>query len=500
MSDYLLGIDAGNTMVKAVLFDSAGNELAVEERTGSTSYPEPGQAERSIDEIRRFTVEAIRGCIAKSGIDPAEVRAVGAAGHGNGAYVLDRDGTGLLGIQSIDRRAEAIAGGLGEKTGQIHRWSRQQPWAGQTPLLMRWLGEHRPEIMARAHAVLLCKDVIVHFLTGTLSGDYSDAAVAGLVRFPERRYDAEMLEAYGVAHLGALLPPLRESCEIVGGIRPEVAQATGLRVGTPVVAGMIDIVASAVGSGVSATGQASIVAGTWSINQEVVDDPELDELVFMTSIIEKDRYMAVEASATSAANLEWFIREFGSGIEVGTGTVASACSELVARVSPSMDLPLFHPFIYGSSGNARARGGFYGIAGWHDKAHLLYGLFEGVVFGHRQHVEKLKRAGATFENVVLSGGAARSKVWPQMFADILGIPIRTSLCSQTGALGAAIAAGVGAGLFPDLGHGVARMVKTAQSFTPSPRHKALHDRRYRLFLTLAELMEPVWDELHAADA
>lgn len=496
MSDYLLGIDAGNTMVKAVLFDSDGKEFAVEERTGTTSYPEPGQAERSIDEVRRFTVEAIRGCIAKSGIDPARIRAVGAAGHGNGAYLLDREGNGLLGIQSIDRRAEAIAARLGEKTETIHRWSRQQPWAGQTPLLMRWLAERRPEIMSRTHAVLLCKDVISHFLTGQLSGDYSDAAVAGLVRFPQRRYDGEMLEAYGVGDLEHLLPPLRESCDIVGGVREDVARATGLAVGTPVVAGMIDIVASAVGSGVSATGQASIVAGTWSINQEVVDDPVLDELVFMTSIIEKTRYMAVEASATSAANLEWFIREFGSGIEVGTGTVASACSELVAKVSPSMDLPLFHPFIYGNSSNARARGGFYGIAGWHNKEHLLYALFEGVVFGHRQHVEKLRAAGARFENVVLSGGAARSRIWPQMFSDILGIPIRTSLCTQTGALGAAIAAGVGAGLFSDLGQGVDRMVKTAQSFTPSTHYKAVHDKRYRLFQRLALTMAPVWDEMH----
>lgn len=500
MSDYLLGIDAGNTMVKAVLFDTEGNEFAVEERSGSTSYPEPGQAERSIDEIRRCTVEAIRGCIEKSGIDPARIRAVGAAGHGNGAYLLDRQGAGLLGIQSIDRRAEGIAAALGDRTERIHRWSRQQPWAGQTPLLMRWIARHRPEIMARTHAVLLCKDVITHFLTGHMSGDYSDAAVAGLVRFPERRYDAQMLEAYGIGEFAGLLPELKESCEIIGGVRPDVARETGLPVGTPVVAGMIDIVASAVGSGVSATGQASIVAGTWSINQEVVDDPELDELVFMTSIIEKNRYMAVEASATSAANLEWFIREFGSGIDVGTGTVASACSEQVAGVTPSMDLPLFHPYIYGSSTNARARGGFYGIAGWHSKAHLLYALFEGVVFGHRQHVEKLKAAGARFEDVVLSGGAARSKIWPQMFADMLGISIRTSLCSQTGALGAAIAAGVGAGLFPDLNGGVARMVKTARNFTPSAQHKAVHDRRYRLFQKLVLAMEPIWDEMHPADS
>ena len=495
MSDYLLGIDAGNTMVKAVLFDREGQEFAVEERTGSTSYPEPGQAERSIDELRRFTLDVIRGCVATSGIDPAQIRAVGAAGHGNGAYLLDRAGNGLLGIQSIDRRAEAIASGLGARTETIHRWSRQQPWAGQTPLLLRWLAEHRPALLARAQAALLCKDVIAHFLTGQLSGDYSDAAVAGLIRFPHRRYDQEMLEAYGAGDLMHLLPPLRESCDIVGGIRPEIAEETGLPAGTPVVAGMIDIVASAVGSGVSATGQASIVAGTWSINQEVVAAPELDELVFMTSIIERDRYMAVEASATSAANLEWFIREFGSGIEVGTGTVAAACSELVGRVTPSMDLPLFHPFIYGSSSNARARGGFYGVAGWHDKGHLLHALFEGVVFGHRQHVEKLRAAGARFENVMLSGGAARSRVWPQMFADILGIPIRTSLCTQTGALGAAIAAGVGAGLFTTLGDGVAQMVKSAQSFIPSPRYKPLYDRRYRQFERLAAIMTPVWDEM-----
>ena len=127
-----------------------------------------------------------------------------------------------------------------------------------------------------------------------------------------------------------------------------------------------------------------------------------------------------------------------------------ACNRLVAAVTPAADDPFFHPFLYGSRLGASMRAGFYGVAGWHSEGHMLRALFEGVAFEHRRHVDVLRAAGVRFDSASLSGGGARSAVWPQMFADMLGIPVSLAGCAETGALGAAIAAGVGAGMFPDL--------------------------------------------------
>ncbi|WP_118135614.1 FGGY-family carbohydrate kinase [Oceanicella sp. SM1341] len=492
MTGYLLGIDAGNTMVKAVLFDTEGTQVAVRSCPCRTEQPRPGHVERDIGELTASLTTAIRDCLARSGVDPAQILGIGAAGHGNGLYVLDRAGAPLKGIQSIDTRAAALVEEMGPARARAHALSLQKTWAAQTPVLLAWAQRHDPGLIAQAGHFLLCKDVIVHHLTGVISTDISDAAVAGLIRFPERRYDDELLGLYGIAGLRDRLPPVHETCEVVGHVTPEAAARTGLAAGTPVVAGMIDIVASAVGSGVSRTGEASIVAGTWSINQVVVDRPKLDALVFMTSVLERDRYMVVEASPTSAANLEWFIREFAGMGEGGSAGAAAACSAAVAGVTPSADLPYYHPYLYGSSFDDHAQGGFYRLAGWHTRAELLYALFEGVVFGHRRHLDVLRAAGAEVSSAVLSGGAVRSDIWPQMFADILGMPITTSDCPETGALGACIAAAVGVGLAGGITEAAGAMTAPARAFTPSATHAELLEARYRSFLGLASAMMPVW--------
>ena len=144
------------------------------------------------------------------------------------------------------------------------------------------------------------------------------------------------------------------------------------------------------------------------------------------------------------------------------------------------------------------RAGFYGVAGWHGEGHLLRALFEGVAFEHRRHVDVLRAAGVRFESASLSGGGARSTVWPQMFADVLGIPITVADCAETGALGAAIAAGVGAGLFADLGDGVRAMTRPRGAFAPEPAMAARFDDRYRSYAMLTDAMRPFWLRIAAA--
>ncbi|QKJ85654.1 Xylulose kinase [Paramixta manurensis] len=494
MSECLLGIDAGNTMIKAVLFDTEGSVLSVAECAGETQQPQPGYAERPPEAIYQGVQRAVSACLARAGDAAKRVVAVGAAGHGNGLYALDKKRQPLLGIQSIDNRAIERVQELEQHgiDGLIYQRSLQKPWAAATPLLLSWLKRHDAARYRQIGHVLCAKDVINHFLCGSLSGDFSDAAGAGLIYYASRNYDDELLALYDIVDALPLLPRLRESCAVAGYVSADAARLTGLPAGIPVVAGIFDVVASAVGSGVVRSGEASIVAGTWSINQVVVDKPDYLRPIFMNSIIERDRYMAIEASATSAANLDWFVREFDDG-RAGQGAARS--SEMVAQVRLNDQLPIYHPYLYAGRKEGPAKAGFYGLGGWHTRADMLFALFEGVTFAHRAHIDRLRAAGVAFEQATLSGGATQSSVWPQMFADVLGIPIRVAECKETGALGAAICAGVGVGIYQHLADGAAQAVQiTPGVLMPDAQRHAFHDARYAVFKQLERAMDEVWHQ------
>jgi L-xylulokinase len=493
MGDYLLGLDAGNTVIKAVIFDLDGRELAHAAREGHSRMPKPGHVERDLGEFWENAQAVIRACINGAGIDPREIRAIGCAGHGNGLYALDRDGTPLIGIQSIDTRAGALAeeleaAGVGDITIAI---GRQRPWPAQTPTLLAWLQRHQPELFGRIGTVFLAKDFVTYRLTGERVSDMSDMSGCSLIDLARRAYDSRLLDAFGLSGCEYMLPRLVESDEIAGYVTAQAAALTGLAEGTPVVGGLFDVVASALGSGVTRSGGASIIAGTWSINQVIVDDSQLAGPVFMWSTYDRKRYMAMENSATSAANLEWMVREFFHDCPEGVSPFDIAC-ELAASVEPSATAPFYHPFLYGAQTDGNARAGFYGVGGWHGKADLMRAVLEGVVFGHRWHIDRLRAAGVHFADAVLSGGGSRSRVWPQIFADILGLPVTVTRSRETGALGAAIAAGTGVSLFGDFAEGAARMVKAERTYEPDPCLSELYRQRYEIYGMISETMTPVW--------
>ena len=172
---YLLGLDAGNTVIKAVLFDLEGRQVALRELQGESSFPAPGHVERDLDELWNIASCVISGCIADAGIAPEQIAAIGCAGHGNGLYLLDADQRPLVGIQSLDTRAAWLASELAARCGdELHTLCLQKPWPSQTAALLAWIKRERPELYRAAHTVLLCKDFITHKLTGERVSEISD--------------------------------------------------------------------------------------------------------------------------------------------------------------------------------------------------------------------------------------------------------------------------------------------------------------------------------------
>jgi L-xylulokinase len=496
-ADLFLGVDIGNTIVKAVLFDPAGRQMARHGVDGTSLHPGPGMVERPVAELWANARTAIAGCLAAAGVPPGRIAAVGLSGHGNGLYLLDRDKRPLIGIQSLDTRAASHAADLERTAGEaLHGICLQRPWPAQTPVLLSWLKRNRPEIYRQAGTLLFAKDVVAYHLTGRIGSEISDMSGAGLLRLPSADYDAGLLAHYGLDDAVDLLPPLERPEALVGAVTAEAAAATGLAEGTPVAAGYFDVIASALGSGASGEGAASVVLGSWSINQVFGRSPLVDPGLFMVAAFGPDRFASMDNSATSAANLEWYARtliERGGHPEDPFGAV----NALVRRRKVEGSDPLFHPFLYGGREGAHQRAGFFGVAGWHDEGHLLRALFEGVAFEHRRHLDRLRAAGATLAGLTLSGGGTRSPVWPQMMANVLDLDLAIGDAEETGALGAVMAAAVGIGRFPDIEAAVATMTRRRTLVVPDAEGVRVAERRYALWSRMVVAFDAGWRELEA---
>jgi L-xylulokinase len=503
MANYLLGVDNGSTVSKAAIFDLEGREVQVATRKIEPQYPHPGWTERSMDVLWQSTAGAIREAVETSGLDPREIAGIGNTGHGNGLYLLDKQGRpARAGIQSMDTRAAGIIDEWNARDlhSQVFPYTVQSFWPAQPNALLAWIKRHEPDIYEAAGAVLMCKDYITYCLTGEVVTDYTDMSGTSLMDVRNRCYSRELLELYDLAELWDAMPKLAQSFEVVGRVTSEAAQATGLAAGTPVVGGIFDVDASALGSGVFQPGQVCIIAGTWSINEIVTAEPLVDPSLFMTSCYTvPGLWLTIEASATSATNLEWFVNQFCGEERLEARergiSVYDLCNELVASLPPGGTDVIFHPFLYGSNVQATARAGFYGIAGWHTKAHVVRALYEGVVYCHLAHVEKLRAAGAQMDVVRLTGGGARSRVWTQIFADALQLPMEVPQGIELGARGAALCAGIGTGVYKDHAEAVDRAVRLERRQDPDPQATPHYLARYAEYRRLLAVMQGPWDHL-----
>jgi L-xylulokinase len=504
MSQYLLGIDNGSTVSKASLFDLHGREIATASCKADTEYPHPGWTERGMEMLWQSTASAIRQVIAKSGAKPEEIAGIGNTGHGNGVYLLDRQGAPLRnGIQSMDSRAAPILTEWNERDlhTRVFPFTIQSFWAAQPNALLVWLKQNEPQNYERLGAILMVKDYIKYRLTGEITADYTDMSATSLLDVRKRCYSRELMELYGIPEAYDALPPLKLSSEVIGRVTHQAAQDTGLASGTPVVGGLFDVDASAIGAGAIQISQACLVIGSWSINEVITRNPIVDPGLFMTTLFAlDDLFLTIEGSATSATNLEWFVNQC-CGDERAEAkrrgiSVYEVCNEEVASLPPGSTNIIFHPFLYGSNVQPTARAGFYGVAGWHTRAHLLRALYEGVVYGHLSHIEKLRKAGAQINTARLTGGGSRSLVWSQMFADTLDVPMEVSDGNELGARGAALSAGIGAGIYSDYAEAVREAVSVVRVHEPRSTNTPFYLARYAEYKRLTQVMQEPWEELN----
>ena len=499
VTTHLLGLDVGTSVIKAVRFDLNGGEIGSASRTVEVRAPQPGWAEQDMEAVWTGAQEAIREVLDRTGAIE-RVAVVGIAGQGDGVWMIDAEGRPVApaplwsdgrATEAIDRwQASGALSRLYERGGTVL-------WPGSQAALLAWFAETEPDVLDSAAAVLCCKDWIRYRLTGTIGTDETDGSIP-FMDLTTRTLDTGQLDTLGLAGLADRLPPVQPSHQVVGSVTTTAADATGLRVGTPVVAGLLDVAANAVGVGAIDGGQAMVTLGTTALSAVVLDQPVFVPEDVGASVCHAParRWMRALGAMAGTTNLDWYLGTMGEilGVEAAREQrdVFSLLEEMVDTAAPGAGGVVYHPYLLGErvpflAPNARAA--FLGLSSATSRADLARAVSEGVAFAVRHCFEAI---GAPVTDVRLSGGGARSHTWSQILADVTGATMNVPAGSQFGALGAAIVAGVGIGQYPDYETAVERCVHVERVHQPSLEHRGLYDDRFQLYLDLIDAMRPFW--------
>ena len=498
----LLGIDSGLTVTKAVIFDVDGSTLAVARRRVAQSFPCPRHVERDMDEFWNATADAIAEALAKSGRPASDILAIATTAHGDGIYMLDRDRRPLgKGILSLDSRAVDVAerwvnSPVAEQSIAI---TGQLPHASAPSAILAWVKENEPERYGRIGHVIACKDWLRFCLTGEVGTDRTEASTS-FTDYKTQDYSKDALKFFGLEALWDALPPMSRSDEIVGGVSQECANRTGLVAGTPVVGGLHDVTASALGVGGLKIGTVAVVAGTYSINETLSSKPNVDKSWFCRNGIVPGEWNNMSISPASTANYDWFLDKLCPAERLEAEKTGRSIHDMLRpEIDAALAKPstaLFHPYLFGSPYGAMASGAFFGLRGWQERGDMLRAVWEGIAFNHRIHVDHLK-SGFEISAARLTGGVSRSPSFAQMFANVLGMPVTVTDTDEAAAWGAALCAGKGAGVFTDVYSDPRDLDAIGRTYKPDAARSEQYEKRYALFKEIASALGPIWPKIDA---
>ena len=493
----LLGIDVGTGGTRAVLIDSEGRILisSTVEHVAFAS-PRTGWAEQEPPDWWRAASAAVRAVLSSEGVRREEIDAVGLSGQMHGAVLLDQqDEVVRPAIIWCDQRTEAQCSALTDKIGadRLIELTCNPALTGFTLPKMLWVREFEPEIWQRVRTVLLPKDYVRLQLTGEKATDVADASGTLIFDVTRRKWSPEMLAAAEIDE--RLVPRVYESPQVTGVVSAAGAAATGLRTGTPVVAGAGDQAAGAVGMGIVRAGTVSATIGTSGVVFAVTDRPSLDPQgrvhTFCHAIPGRWHVMGVTQAA--GLSLRWFRDVFGAGPQDGRDPYERLTEE-AASAPAGADGALWAPYLMGERTphlDPHARGALVGLTASHTRAHVVRAILEGVAFSLRDTFEIFKEMKVPVETIRLGGGGARSSLWRQIQADIYGHEVEMVAAEEGAAYGAALLAGVGSGIWPSVDAACGAVVRVADRVTPEPANQSLLDKQYQSFRRLYPALRSV---------
>ena len=452
----LLGIDVGTGGTRAVVVDEGGAVVA-----SATSEHEPfaspqiGWAEQDPRDWWRATIDAVRGVLAQDGVRADEIACVGFSGQMHGAVLLDeKDEVLRPALIWCDQRTDPQCQAITERVGaeRLIELTSNPALTNFTLTKLLWVREHEPELWARFRTILLPKDYVRLRLTGDRATDVADASGTLLLDVANRRWSDAMLDALELDR--SSLPSLFESPEITGRVSAAGAEATGLREGTPVVAGAGDQAAGAVGMGIVRPGAVSATIGTSGVVFAATVAPRARQEGARPHLLpRRPRPLARDGRDAGRGPLFTLVpRPLRRRRRSGGRDPYELLSSEAATAPPGSDGVLWAPYLMGERTphlDPRARAALVGLTASHTRAHVVRAILEGVAFSLRDTLTIFAEMDVPVENIRLGGGGARSPLWRQIQADVYGRAVEILEAEEGAAYGAALLAGVGAGAWPE---------------------------------------------------
>ena len=484
---YLLGIDLGTSGTKTVLFDEMGKSVASKTIEYPLYQPKNGWAEQDPDDWYNAAVNTVKAVIEESRVNPADIKALSIAGQMHGLVMLDRNGDVLRpAIIWCDQRTEKECTQITDIVGRdkLIEITANPALTGFTASKIMWVKNNEPEIYEKCRHILLPKDYIRFKLTGVFKSEASDAGGMQLLDIKNRVFSEEILKLLGIER--ELLPDVCESPDITGYVNIK-----GKFFGTPVVGGAGDNAAAAVGCGAVREKRAFTTIGTSGVVYAHTDKPVIDTKgrvhTFCCAVPGKWHVMGVTQSA--GLSLKWFRENFAPELTY------REMDNMAEKVRIGAEKLLFLPYLMGERTphlDPNARGTFIGISAIHTKAHFIRAILEGVAFSLRDCLEVLREMDISVADMSMVGGGS-SPLWQQIISGTFKIPIKTPFSNEGAALGVAILAAVGIGLYSDVPSACDKIIRN--SAPVFPENSAEYDKFYRIYASVYPRLKEICREL-----
>ncbi|MHA1925319.1 MAG: xylulokinase [Candidatus Thorarchaeota archaeon] len=504
MTELVLAIDAGTTGVRSMLFTPTGNVVTKAYEEFESHFPSPSWVEQDAEDWWTSTCRTIKSCFESSSASPNQVVGISVTNQRETVVPIDEKGKPLRrAIVWQDRRTVPQCDWIKEQISEKDIYSTTgltvNPYFTAPKIL--WIKRNQPEVFGKTDKFLLVHDYLIYKLTGLTITDHSNASRTMLFDVSKAGWSDKMLDALGIPiHK---LPDSVESGTRVGELSEKAAKESGLNIGTPIVAGGGDQQCAALGVGVVRQGSFKSTTGTGTFMLAFTDCLKLDpqRRVLCSRHVVPDSFVLEASMFTTGSALRWFRNQLGS-LETEAAQRRGVdpydiLTESASRVPPGSEGVLHIPHFVGAGAphwNPQARGIFAGLALGHTKAHLIRAILEGVSYEIRSNLEVMRENGVSASEIRVTGGAARSETWMQIQADVIGIPVIRTEMKEATALGAAILAAKGVGLYKSIIDAAERMVKPVKPLTPKPENQDLYNQMYKRFNRLyAAIADLAWD-------
>jgi len=505
--DLILAIDVGTTNAKAAVFASDGRLLASEGYEYPTYYPRPGWAEQDPEDWWTHAVMAARSAARKAGAQPGDFAGIAVSSQRETLALIDREGRSLGRVPIwMDRRSQPQAEELKRRLGVREVYARTGLIIDSTftATKLLWYKENSRETLERAWLGLQPKDYIVFKLTGVPVTDETVASRTMLFNIVKKEWDYDLISEMGLAEVASLLPEVKKSWEVVGGVTPEAARLIGVAPGTPVVAGTGDRTAEVLGAGILGPERAEESTGTGSTAATMVPEPMLDPKArFSVGVAPVPGRWVVEAGlSTAGIILRWFRDNVSEGVSYLASRTRRRAYEFLdleaEYVPPGSGGLIVVPFFSGARSprwNPYARGVIFGLTVFHTRAHIFRAMMEGIAYEIRKILETLAEVGIEPRELVLMGGGAKTPTWARIKANVLKKEVIIPEILDAALAGDAALVSYATGLSASFEEAVARFFRERGRIKPDPKVAEIYDKYYALYEKLVSSVESLYTEL-----